>query len=73
VNRSSSFDVTGTHTAEHGGPVREGEVLISRPARYAGRVDGTRMTLTVTLTDTAEVLGTFLLTHGAAGRLTKCL
>lgn len=73
VDRSGRFDVTGTHTPEHGGPVREDEKIMSRPARYAGRVDVGRMTLTVMLTDTGEVLGTFTLTHGIAGRLTKCL
>jgi len=73
VDRSGRFDVKGTHTPEHGGPVREDEKLISRPARYAGRVDGGRMTLTVTLTDSGEILGTFALTRGVAGRLTKCL
>jgi hypothetical protein len=73
VDRSGRFDVKGTHTPEHGGPVREDEKLISRPARYAGRVDGGRMTLTVTLTDSGEILGTFALTQGVAGRLTKCL
>jgi hypothetical protein len=73
LDQSGRFDVTGTHTREHGGPVREDEKSESRPARYAGRVDGRRMTLTVTLMDTGEILGTFALTQGVAGRLTKCL
>jgi hypothetical protein len=67
------FTVAGTHTPEHGGPVREDETLASRPARYAGRVDGNRMALTVTLSDTGETLGAFTLTRGSAGRLLKCL
>ena len=37
------------------------------------RVDGGRMTLTVTLTDTGGILGTFTLTQGVAGRLRKWL
>ena len=65
--------MTGTHTPEHGGPVREDEKLVSRPARYVGRVDGRRMTLTVTVTDSGEILGTFALTYGVRGRLMKCL
>lgn len=73
LDRSGWFDVTGSHTPEHGGPVREDEKSESRPAGYAGRVDGGRMTLTVTLTDTGEILGTFALTQGVAGRLKKCL
>ncbi len=31
------------------------------------------MTLTVTVADTAEILGTFALTYGISGRLMKCL
>jgi hypothetical protein len=73
LDRSSRFDVTGTHTPEHGGPVREDEKSESRPARFTGRVDGGRMTLTVALTDSGEILGTFTLTQGVAGLLTKCL
>lgn len=73
LDGNGQFDVTGTHTPEHGGPIREDEKLISRAARYAGRVDGGRMTLTVRLVDTGETLGTFTLTQGTAGRLTKCL
>ena len=73
VDRGGRFDVTGTHTPEHGGPVREDEKPTSRPARYSGRVEGRRMTLTVTLADNGDILGTFALTQGVAGRLTKCL
>lgn len=53
--------------------MREDEKLPSDPARYAGRVDGTRMTLTVTVTDSPEILGTFTVAHGVPGRLLKCL
>lgn len=73
VDRSGHFDVTGTHTPEHGGPVREDEKLVSHPARYAGQVDGERLTLAVTVTDTGQTLGAFTLTRGVAGRLMKCL
>jgi hypothetical protein len=67
------FDVTGSHTLEHGGPVRDDEQLISRPARYTGRVNDARMTLTVTLTDTGETIGSFTLIQGETGRVLKCL
>ena len=73
VDRAGRFDVTGSHTAEHGGPVRDDETSVARPARFTGNVDGGRMTLTVLLTDTGEKLGTFTLTRGLVGRLTKCL
>ena len=65
------FEVGGTHVRE-GGPVRVNASPAGRPARYAGVVKGDRMTLTVTLTDGAEDLGTFTLTRGNEGRLRKC-
>lgn len=67
------IDGAGEHVQEHGGPVREGEVLPSRPAAYRGHVRGDFMTLTVTLTDSAQVLGTFELQRGRAGLLRRCL
>ena len=72
-DRAGRFAAAGIHTAEHGGPVREGEEGTGRPARYRGRVTGKRLTLAVTLTDTGEDLGTFTLTRDAPPRLTKCL
>jgi hypothetical protein len=73
LDEHDRFDVIGSHTLEHGGPIRDGEPLLSRPARYIGRIDDGRMTLTVTLTDTGESIGSFTLTQGETGRVLKCL
>jgi len=73
LDRQRRFDVKGVYIQEHGGPVREGEAAGGRPARYAGRVDSSTMTLTVTLTDTNEKIGTFTLTSGKVPVLRKCL
>ena len=70
---SGRFDLAGTHTREHGGPIRIGEKEDKRPARYTGMTDRRTMTLTVTLTGTNERIGTFTLTHGQIGRIVKCL
>ena len=70
--RDGRFEATGTHAAEHGGPVREGETEEGRPARYRGELKGDTLTLTVTL-DSGEEAGTFTLRRGAAPRLMKCL
>lgn len=67
-----SFTVQGTHTPEHGGPVREGEVLPSLSARYDGRVRGDRMTIRV-VTSTEFALGPFGLRRGAEAQLFRCL
>ena len=67
------FDVLGVHTPGQGGPVRQGEVGPSYAARYVGRVEGRRMTLTVSLVDTTAVVGTFDLEQGRSGSVWKCL
>jgi hypothetical protein len=66
------FDLRGTHVREHGGPVRKDETADSHPARYAGQIKGDTMSLTVTETDTKEVVGTFTLVYGQQARLMKC-
>ncbi len=66
------FDLKGTHSPEHGGPVRDNEQSAGQPARYTGSTDGRKMTLTVTLAGQKEAIGTFNLTRGADGRLFKC-
>jgi hypothetical protein len=67
------FDVPGTFFREHGGPVRPGEVPDAHPARYAGTIAGSTLTLTVTITDAQQVVGPFKLVRGASARLMKCL
>ena len=73
LDRDGRFSVTGTHVFEHGGPVREDEPPDRHPARYDGRVNGDAMTLTVTLTDNKQDVGTFALRRDIAPRLHKCL
>ena len=73
TDSSGRFDLAGTHTREHGGPIRIGEKEDKRPARYTGTTDGRTMTLTVALAGSNEPLGTFTLTHGKIGRIVKCL
>jgi hypothetical protein len=67
------FSVTGTHTFEHGGPVRIGETPDRHPARYDGRVAADTLRMTVTVTDTGQVIGDFTAVFGAASRLLKCV
>jgi hypothetical protein len=73
VAAEGRFSALGTHTREHGGPVREGEPADTHPARYEGRIDADKMTLDVTLTDSGEKLGTFTLLRGQSPRVFKCL
>jgi hypothetical protein len=73
VDPSGRFDLAGTHTLEHGGPIRSGEKEDKRPARYTGTTDGRTMILTVTVAGSHDPLGTFTLTRGQSGRIVKCL
>lgn len=68
-----NFSQAGTFVREHGGPVRLGEIPDSHPALYAGAVTGDRMILEVSLTDTNQTIGSFMLSRGANGRVVKCL
>jgi len=67
------FDILGTYTLG-GGPVNlNAPPPDAQLARYQGRVIGNRLELTVTLSDTGNVIGTFVLVRGESGYLYKCL
>lgn len=72
VDAEGRFDLSGTHVREGPGPIRVGITPPTRPARFAGRISGEEMTLTVTLTDTSQEIGVFNLRRGSEGRLRKC-
>lgn len=72
LDKEGRFDAKGTFTMQHAGPVLRDEAANSRRARYAGRVRGDTLTLTVTLAEPEEDAGTFTLRRGSEGRLTKC-
>jgi hypothetical protein len=64
---------SGTFVREHGGPVRVDEPLDSHPALYSGTVSGSTMQLSIRLTDSGDVIGSFSLVRGTSGRVVKCL
>lgn len=66
------FNLRGTHVREHGGPVRRDEIADSHPAQFSGQIKGDMMTLTVTESDTKELVGTFSLVFGQPPHLVKC-
>jgi hypothetical protein len=72
-DEAGRFEVRGTYSREHGGPIRRGEEEERRPARYSGSIEGDRMTLIVTVTGASEPVGTFVLERGKAGIIHKCL
>lgn len=72
-DRSGHFSVIGEHYPGHGGPIRVDEEQVKRPARYDGTVHGDIMTLTVTLTDSNDVIGSFRLVYRRSPFVFKCL
>lgn len=73
ANGRNEFNVAGTFVRDHGGPIRVGDPPDFHPAAYVGLVTTTTMTMTVRLTDTNEVVGSFTLLRGTPGRVVKCL
>ena len=73
IDSGGRFNVIGTFTREHGGPVRVEEPPDTHPAGYSGLVSDDRMTLTIRLTESGETIGTFTLKRGTLGRVVKCL
>lgn len=73
LDRNGRFDVPGVFVRERGGPVRLDDPPDSHPARYVGTTDGRSLTLTVTLLDSVQNMGTYTLVLGMPPRLVKCL
>jgi hypothetical protein len=74
VRSDGRFEAGGTYTREHGGPIRDGEVPDVHPARYTGRVEGDRMSLTVDVLDTSGIVpGQYTLARGVTAHVFKCL
>lgn len=69
----NSFDVTGVFVQERGGPIRVDEKPDSHPARYTGRLEGERLTLTITRADNQQRIGTFTLVRGQRPDIFRCL
>ena len=62
------FEATGTYNVD-AYPVNRG---IDHPARFTGQITGQLMTLTVSLTDTARVLGPVSLIYGKEPKMGPC-
>lgn len=73
IDAQNNFVAEGMHVSEHGGPIREQEVLEQHPAQFNGRVQGGKMILAVKLKDNGLRLGTFELRLGQLPKLFKCL
>jgi hypothetical protein len=72
VDSKGRFNWRGTYKREHGGPIRMDEQSSGRPAIYSGSIKGDTMTLAVKYADSNEVIQTYTLKRGSAGRVFKC-
>src|SRR5262245_25550406 len=73
VDSSRRFSAAGTHTFEHGGPIRSDEPPNRHPARYEGQIAGETLQLVVTIVDSGQVLGPFSMQFNRGGRVFKCV
>jgi hypothetical protein len=72
LDSKGRFTWRGTHRRESPGPVRVESASDGQPVIYTGSVKGDTMTLTVKLAKSNEVVDTFTLKRGGAGRVFKC-
>lgn len=68
TDMNGRFEATGTYNVD-AYPVNRG---IEHPAKFSGEVRGDTMTLTVSLTDTARVLGPVTLVYGKQPQMGPC-
>jgi hypothetical protein len=73
LDNAGRFNARGSYTRETPGPQREDQTRQDSPARYVGRVQGSTMTMTISLTESGETVGLFTLTRGKTPKITKCL
>jgi len=66
------FALNGTYVREGPGPIRLNVPRVSQPARYSGTIKGEEMSLSITLNNASQEIGTFTLTRGSAGLIRKC-
>lgn len=71
LDGNGRFDLAGTFTPEHPGPIRDDAPSETRAARYRGSLKDATLTLVITLTSTKDEL-TFTLTRDGRPRVFKC-
>lgn len=73
LDSDGRFNLNGAYVREHGGPVHDGEPEDRQPASYVGRLQGSRLTLSIRLTADGTQIGPFTLVRGQPPALFKCL
>ena len=73
LDAQGQFNLRGVYVREHGGPIRDGEPQDSHPALYVGQLEGSRVTMSIRLTDEGMQIGPYAAQLGQQPRLFKCL
>ena len=68
----NEFTLFGTHTFETGGPIIPGARPDIHAAKFEGHIQNDVMNLTVSLTDSTLVIGTFMLHYDTQGNVYRC-
>lgn len=71
LDAEGHFEARGEYAREGFGPRDEDAPPNVVPALFNGQVAGESMTLTVTLAESREAVGTYTLTRGGGGRLSR--
>ena len=72
TDSAGAFDLPGKYIKESAGPASQDAENDEYAARYAGRIEGKEMTLTVRIMDGSQTVGRFTLTRGVVPRIAKC-
>jgi hypothetical protein len=72
LDEEGGFDLAGTFAKEHGGPIRKDDREHPLPARYRGRVQGGKMTLTIDVAGEGAPVGPLTLERGSEGHVVRC-
>jgi len=72
LDSNGRFDARGSYTEESPGPQREDQPARPKLARYAGGVQVSTITLTITLSQEGQIIGPFSLVKDKMPRISKC-
>lgn len=72
LDQQGRFSAKSTSVRRRMGPQREGNPSVNQTAVYSGVIRNQSMTLTVTLMETKQMIGTFTLEHSKLVRPVKC-
>ncbi len=72
IDKAGNFIAEGVYIRRTPGALRTKFPPKRAPARFEGKISGKTMTLKITLTETAEKLGTYTLQRGKPPTIRKC-